>query len=93
MVGFCTFWDSTFLKAVRSFRSAFLFSKLFIFACLGSVGVEFDKSNAETVVKLLNGKNVDELIAEGSKKLATVPSGGGAAPAAQAGKSLNLNAE
>jgi large subunit ribosomal protein LP2 len=61
----------------------------YLFA-LGSVGVEFEKTNAETVVKLLNGKNVEEVISEGSKKLASVPSGGGAAPAAQAGKYLSL---
>ncbi|KAI6225768.1 CRAL-TRIO domain-containing protein [Aphelenchoides besseyi] len=50
---------------------------------LGSVGAEFEKENAETVVKLLNGKEIDEVISSGLTKLATVPSGGGsAAPAA-----------
>ncbi|CAD5206936.1 unnamed protein product [Bursaphelenchus okinawaensis] len=50
---------------------------------LGSVGVEVEQQQAETVVKLLNGKNIEEVIAAGQSKLATVPSGG-AAPAAAA---------
>ena len=52
---------------------------------LGSVGVESDKVKAEKVIKELSGKSVEELIKEGTAKLATVPSGGGAAaPAAAA---------
>ncbi|KAI6182806.1 60S acidic ribosomal protein P2 [Aphelenchoides bicaudatus] len=54
---------------------------------LGSVGVEFEKGNAETLVKLLNGKNVDELISTGLGKLASVPSGGGASAAPAAASS------
>ncbi|CAD5210274.1 unnamed protein product [Bursaphelenchus xylophilus] len=53
---------------------------------LGSVGVEVEKQQAETVVKLLNGKSIEEVIAAGQSKLATVPSGG-AAPAAAAAPS------
>ena len=50
---------------------------------LDSVGIEAEKDRLEKVVKELSGKNVTEVIAEGSKKLASVPSGGGApAPAA-----------
>ncbi|KAK4336782.1 hypothetical protein RND71_043990 [Anisodus tanguticus] len=49
---------------------------------LGSVGVDVDDAKAQRVIKELNGKNIEEVIAEGTKKLATVPSGGGAAPAA-----------
>lgn len=51
---------------------------------LGSVGVETDKTKAEKVIKELTGKSVDDLIKEGTTKLATVPSGGSAAPAAAA---------
>lgn len=50
---------------------------------LGSVGADFQKENAETIVKLLNGKSIDEVIRSGLSKLASVPSGG-AAPAASA---------
>lgn len=51
---------------------------------LGSVEVEFDAENAKRVVSELSGKNLDELITKGSEKLATIPSGGGAAPVAAA---------
>ena len=52
---------------------------------LGSVGLDFDAQKADLVLNALKGKNVEEVIAEGLKKLATVPSGGGgAAPAAAA---------
>ncbi|OLY78416.1 60S acidic ribosomal protein P2 [Smittium mucronatum] len=46
-----------------------------------SVGIDFDTERAEKVIADLSGKSVEELIAEGSAKLASVPSGG-AAPAA-----------
>lgn len=55
---------------------------------LGSVGVDLDSEKAKKVIDELKGKNIEELIAEGSKKLASVPSGGsapassGSAPAA-----------
>lgn len=53
-------------------------------AILGSVGIEAESDKLDLVVKELAGKNVDELIAEGSKKLASVPSASAAAPAAAA---------
>lgn len=49
-----------------------------------SVGVEFDQTNADTIVKLLNGKSIEEVISTGMSKLASVPSGGGAAAASSA---------
>merc|ERR1712071_299216 len=57
---------------------------------LESVGVSFDNERATTVVGQLAGKSVEELIAEGSKKMASMPAGGGggggaAAPAAAGG--------
>jgi len=50
---------------------------------LSSVGVETDKTRAEKVISELKGKSVEDLIKQGSSKLASVPSGG-AAPAASA---------
>ncbi|KAK1758201.1 60s acidic ribosomal protein-domain-containing protein [Echria macrotheca] len=51
---------------------------------LESVGIEADDDRLETLLSELKGKDINELIAEGSAKLASVPSGGGggAAPAA-----------
>ena len=51
---------------------------------LGSVGIEAEDDKVDLVVKELAGKNLEELIAEGQSKLATMPAGGGggAAPAA-----------
>ncbi|KAI4237187.1 MAG: hypothetical protein L6R40_005965 [Gallowayella cf. fulva] len=53
---------------------------------LSSVGIEADSDRLDKLIKELDGKDLQELIAEGSQKLASVPSGGGgggaAAPAA-----------
>ncbi|KAG9231021.1 putative 60S acidic ribosomal protein P2 [Amylocarpus encephaloides] len=51
---------------------------------LESVGVEADSDRLHALITELKGKDLQELIAEGSSKLASVPSGGagGAAPAA-----------
>merc|ERR1712209_122930 len=51
---------------------------------LGSVGVEVDKTNLDIVLKNIDGKSLDELMAEGSAKLASVGGGAGAAAAAPA---------
>ncbi|GAA5964418.1 hypothetical protein JCM3765_006412 [Sporobolomyces pararoseus] len=51
---------------------------------LASVDITPDQERLEKLISELNGKNIDELIAEGSSKLASVPSGG-AAPAAAGG--------
>jgi len=51
---------------------------------LGSVGIEVDGERAKKVISELKGKDVVQVIAKGSEKLASVPSGGGA-PAAAAG--------
>ena len=50
---------------------------------LSSVGIEVDASRVEALLKSVEGKTVDELVAEGNSKLASVPVGG-AAPAAGA---------
>jgi len=58
---------------------------------LGAVGIEADQERLDKLLAELQGKSIDQLIAEGSSKLASVPSGGGvassggAAPAATAG--------
>lgn len=58
---------------------------------LGSVGIEVDAAKVKKVISELAGKNIEEVIAKGSEKLASVPSGGGAvavsagAPAAAGG--------
>ncbi|KAH8593690.1 60s acidic ribosomal protein-domain-containing protein [Bisporella sp. PMI_857] len=50
---------------------------------LGSVGIEADDERLNTLISELKGKDLQELISEGSSKLASVPSGGsGGAPAA-----------
>ncbi|KAL6903095.1 60s acidic ribosomal domain-containing protein [Trichoderma evansii] len=52
-------------------------------AVLSSVGIEAESDRLEKLISELSGKDVNELIAAGSEKLASVPSGGagGAAPA------------
>ncbi|KAF2146882.1 uncharacterized protein K452DRAFT_283082 [Aplosporella prunicola CBS 121167] len=48
-----------------------------------SVGVEADSDRLDKLVSELEGKDISELIAQGTEKLASVPSGGaGGAPAA-----------
>ncbi|TDL24070.1 ribosomal protein 60S [Rickenella mellea] len=54
---------------------------------LSAVGIEADEERLKKLISELSGKSVDELIAEGSAKFASVPSGGGggsAVPAAAA---------
>merc|ERR1712117_873280 len=55
---------------------------------LESVGVGYDDERAEIVVNQCKGKSIEELIAAGSEKMASMPAGGGggaAAPAAAGG--------
>jgi large subunit ribosomal protein LP2 len=52
---------------------------------LGSVGIEAEGDKIDLVVKELAGKNLEELIAEGQTKLASMPAGGGAAAPAAGG--------
>eukprot|EP00122_Pirum_gemmata_P012801 Pgem_evm1s11915 len=48
---------------------------------LGAVGVEADETALSKVMSELEGKDLQEVIAEGTTKLASVPSGGGRAAA------------
>ncbi|KAI3331665.1 ribosomal protein 60S [Xylariaceae sp. AK1471] len=52
---------------------------------LSSVGIEADKGRLEKLISELKGKDINELIAEGSTKLASVPSGGAGGAAASGG--------
>ncbi|KAL1896770.1 60S acidic ribosomal protein P2 [Sporothrix stenoceras] len=49
---------------------------------LESVGIEADDERLNTLLSELKDKDINELIAEGSSKLASVPSGGAGAAAA-----------
>jgi large subunit ribosomal protein LP2 len=50
---------------------------------LSSAGIEVDKTKATRVIDSLKGKSVEQLIKDGTAKLATMPAAG-AAPAAAA---------
>ncbi|RYP30390.1 hypothetical protein DL767_006298 [Monosporascus sp. MG133] len=45
-------------------------------AVLESVGIEADDERLDKLISELEGKDINELISEGSSKLASVPSGG-----------------
>ncbi|PSR88926.1 60s acidic ribosomal protein-domain-containing protein [Coniella lustricola] len=48
---------------------------------LESVGIESDSGRLDKLISELEGKDINELISEGSSKLASVPSGGAGAAA------------
>ncbi|XP_078492327.1 large ribosomal subunit protein P2 [Ciona intestinalis] len=52
---------------------------------LGSVGIDIDDDKLNMVIKELKGKNLEEVIAAGNEKLASVPSGGGGGAVAASG--------
>ncbi|KAJ8043769.1 60S acidic ribosomal protein P2 [Holothuria leucospilota] len=52
---------------------------------LGSVGIEAEDEKLNKVISELKGKNIEELIAEGNSKLASMPAGGAVAAAAGGG--------
>ncbi|CAF3299197.1 unnamed protein product [Rotaria sp. Silwood2] len=43
---------------------------------LGSVGIDCDNTKAQKVIDACKGKNVDQIIEEGTKKLSSLPVGG-----------------
>merc|ERR1711973_205678 len=49
---------------------------------LSSVGIEAESDKLEKVIYELSGKDLKTLVAEGHAKLASMPAGGSAAPAA-----------
>jgi len=52
---------------------------------LRAVGIDSDAEAATLLIKELEGKNVEEVIAEGREKLASVPAGGAVVAAGGAG--------
>ncbi|KAF4503841.1 hypothetical protein G6O67_008781 [Ophiocordyceps sinensis] len=52
---------------------------------LAAVGIEADDDRLKQLISELEGKDINELIASGSAKLASVPSGGAAAGTAAGG--------
>ncbi|PKI83924.1 60s acidic ribosomal protein P2 [Malassezia vespertilionis] len=58
---------------------------------LSSVGIEADNERLDKLVSELEGKDINEIIAEGSQKLASVPTGGAAPAAAAAGAAVAGN--
>uniref|UniRef100_A0A9J8CWA7 Large ribosomal subunit protein P2 n=1 Tax=Cyprinus carpio carpio TaxID=630221 RepID=A0A9J8CWA7_CYPCA len=59
---------------------------------LDSVGIEADDTRMSKVVSELNGKNLEEVIAQGFSKLASVPSGGAVAASSAAAPSAGGSA-
>ncbi|WYZ42826.1 hypothetical protein EsH8_VI_000525 [Colletotrichum jinshuiense] len=62
-------------------------------AVLESVGIEADEERLNTLISELQGKDINELIAQGSSKLASVPSGGAGGAAAGGAASGGAAAE
>ncbi|KAF5388662.1 hypothetical protein D9757_004819 [Collybiopsis confluens] len=56
-------------------------SKKDIKKVLSAVGIESDDERLDKLLSELESKDINQLIAEGSSKLSSVPSGGGAAAA------------
>ncbi|KAI5459820.1 60s acidic ribosomal protein-domain-containing protein [Mariannaea sp. PMI_226] len=56
-----------------------------ITAVLESVGIEADEDRLDALISELEGKDINTLIAEGSEKLASVPTGGAGGAGAAAG--------
>ncbi|XP_031798445.1 large ribosomal subunit protein P2 isoform X1 [Sminthopsis crassicaudata] len=52
---------------------------------LDSVGIETDEERLKKVISELSGKNIEDVIAQGSSKLASMPAGGAVPVAASAG--------
>ncbi|TPX69570.1 hypothetical protein SpCBS45565_g02299 [Spizellomyces sp. 'palustris'] len=52
---------------------------------LGAVGVEAEEERISKLLAELDGKDINELIAEGSKKLSSLPAGGASAAGGASG--------
>lgn len=52
---------------------------------LGSVGIDCDNAKAQKVINACKGKNVEDIIAEGTKKLSSLPAAGAVAAGGAAG--------
>ncbi|CAO3570916.1 60S acidic ribosomal protein P2 [Mortierella alpina] len=62
-------------------------------ALLATVGIEAEAERIESLIAQLAGKDINELIAEGTSKLASVPSGGAAAAPAAGGAAAATEAK
>ena len=60
---------------------------------LESVGSEVEQSNIDLLLASLEGKSIDELIAEGATKLASISAGSGAAGSSGAAAGASAEAE
>ncbi|KAI9279814.1 60s acidic ribosomal protein-domain-containing protein [Sporodiniella umbellata] len=61
-------------------------------ALLASVGVETEEERLNSLISSLEGKNVEELIAEGKEKISSVPTGGAVASSGAAAASSDAPA-
>ncbi|KAG1442104.1 hypothetical protein G6F56_011205 [Rhizopus delemar] len=59
---------------------------------LASVGVETEEERLNSLISSLEGKNVEELIAEGKEKISSVPTGGAVAASGAAAASSDAPA-
>ncbi|KAM9900522.1 hypothetical protein OXX79_005086 [Metschnikowia pulcherrima] len=64
-----------------------------ISSLLSSVGVDSEESRISALLSELEGKSVEELVAQGNTKLASVPSGGAAASSGSAAAAGGASAE
>ena len=88
--GSFTVWSAFLMKYIAAYLLAQIGGdatpgKDKIKAILESVGIAVDEAAIDELLKKFEGKNVDELIAEGSSKLSLVSGGGGGGAAAAAG--------
>lgn len=60
---------------------------------LSAVDVEYNPENSKKVVSELSGKNLEELIAQGTEKLATIPAAGAGAASGGGGSAEAAKAE
>ncbi|KAK4471360.1 hypothetical protein MN116_004794 [Schistosoma mekongi] len=60
---------------------------------LNSVGIEHDSERLTKLLASLSGKDIPQLIAEGSKKLSSVPTGGAVVSAAPSAPTAPTKAE
>ncbi|KFO84598.1 60S acidic ribosomal protein P2 [Buceros rhinoceros silvestris] len=59
---------------------------------LDSVGIETDDERMNKVISELNGKNIEDVIAQGNGKLASMPAGGAVAVSAGGGTAASTAA-
>ncbi|KAM9927267.1 hypothetical protein OXX59_002655 [Metschnikowia pulcherrima] len=64
-----------------------------ISSLLSSVGVDSEESRISSLLSELEGKSVEDLVAQGNTKLASVPSGGAAASSGSAAAAGGASAE